>query len=233
MEQKINRHWEVLSESCGVYVNKFHHFTTDTLLLAQFSKPRHGDICADFGTGCGAIPILWQSMGMTKECWGVEIQKDAADMAQESVNKNKLQERIKVICGDIKNHRDFLKHQSFDKISCNPPYKAAGAGIKNPEEALRIARHEDALTPEVLAQAAKYCLKFSGALYVCQRPERLTDYMTVLRSHGVEPKRLQIVQQSKKKHPSLFLLEARRGGNPGLHILPALMVDEWEGYNMI
>ena len=51
-------HWEPLGPSMKVLVNQNHRFNTDTILLAHFSMPGRGELCADFGTGCGTIPLL-------------------------------------------------------------------------------------------------------------------------------------------------------------------------------
>lgn len=223
--------WEKLSPSYGVYIGSEYGFTMDTLLLAEFSRPKKGELCADFGTGCGTIPILWHAHASPSQTFGIEIQQEAARQAERSVNKNGLQEKVLILCRDIREYREFLPHQKLDRIACNPPYKAGGAGLKNVSAARRTARHEESLTPVDIAKAAAYTLRFGGSLCVCQRPERLTDFMTIFRDHRLEPKRLQFVQQNQKSTPSLFLLEARLGGKSGLHTEPALMVEGWGGYN--
>ena len=57
-----------------------------------------------------------------------------------------------------------------------------------------------------------------GRFALCHRPERLADLLEALRSHGLEPKRLRLVCRRAGDVPSLLLLEARRGGRPGLDI---------------
>lgn len=225
--------WEQLSPSYGVYIGLEYGFTMDTLLLAEFSRPKKGEICADFGTGCGTIPILWQIHGAPGQIYGIEIQQEAALQAEHSIMKNGLQDNVKILCRDIRDFREFLPHQRLDRIACNPPYKAGGAGLKSTSAAKRTARHEEALTPLDIAKAAAYTLKFGGSLCICQRPERLTDFMTIFHDHKLEPKRLRFVQQNQKSAPSLFLLEARPGGKSGLHMEPALIVEDWCGYNGI
>lgn len=223
--------WEQLSSSYGVYIGTKYGFTMDTLLLAEFSRPKKGEICADFGTGCGVIAILWQIYASPDQTYGIEIQQEAALQAERSVRKNGLQDSIMILCRDIRDYREFLPHQKFDRIACNPPYKARGAGLTNVNAAKRTARHEETLTPLDIAEAAAYTLRFGGSLCVCQRPDRLTDFITIFHQHKIEPKRLRFVQQNQESAPSLFLLEARLGGKPGLHTEPALMVEAWSGYN--
>lgn len=225
--------WEELAGGYGVFIGPEHGITTDTLLLAEFSMPSKGDCCADMGTGCGAIAILWCALAAPEQIYGIELDKAGAEQASASVEKNGLGGKISILNRDIRQHRDFLGHQSLDKIACNPPYKALGAGLQNRDGQRSTARHELSLTPEDLAKAAAYALKFGGSISICQRPERLTDYMTVFRANNLEPKRLRLVQQHREKQPSLFLLEARKGGKPGLRAEPTLFVEDWLGYNKI
>ena len=51
----------------------------------------------------------------------------------------------------------------------------------------------------------------------------------IFREYGLEPKKLRLVQQRQNSAPMLFLLEARRGGKPGLQILPTLLVEDENG----
>lgn len=53
--------------------------------------------------------------------------------------------------------------------------------------------------------------------------------MEALRRAGLEPKRLRFVQQRPDKAPFLFLLQAARGGNPGLRVEPVLFVEDGKG----
>ena len=53
-----NIHIEPLGCGMEIFVSDTHHFSTDTILLADFSKPSGKKLCADLGTGCGTIPLL-------------------------------------------------------------------------------------------------------------------------------------------------------------------------------
>ncbi|MCD8128267.1 MAG: hypothetical protein LUD54_01605 [Oscillospiraceae bacterium] len=48
--------------------------------------------------------------------------------------------------------------------------------------------------------------------------------------HGMEPKRMRLVQYKAAYAPNLALIEARRGGKPGLNIeKPLILCDETGG----
>lgn len=161
--------WENLGKNCKVLVSKEHNFNTDTLLLADFSAPKKKDICADFGTGCGTIAILWEHRYNPQKIYAVELQELAYQQALSSVKENNF-ENIHLINDNINNYKNLFSHGSLSHIACNPPYKARGAGLKNDVDNLRIARHEDELSLKNLAKAVAFCLKFGGKFYICQRP---------------------------------------------------------------
>ena len=111
-------------------------------------------------------------------------------------------------------------------VTCNPPYKATGAGIKNPDNVLSVARHEVACNLEDIIAVSAKLLKTTGRLCMCHRPERLAELMSLLRQYKIEPKRLRLVCQRKGEEPWLVLVEGRRCGNTGLRIEPNLYIEE-------
>lgn len=226
MEHKI--HFEPLGKNCRVLVSDEHRFNTDTLLLADFSMPRHNEVCADIGTGCGTIPLLWRARGKLSSVTAVEIQSDAAALAERSVQENGFSGEIKVVCGDAKNYKEIFIHQSLDLMACNPPYFVLGSGFLS-EGTRKTARHEEELTLEALAGAAKFALKHGGRLCICLPVDRMAEAMAVFRANGLEPKRLRLVQSVPGKPPYLFLLECRRGGKTGLTAEPALILKNSDG----
>lgn len=221
---ELTGNWEPLGKEIWVFVTKEHRFNTDTILLANFASPKKKDVCADFGTGCGTIPLIWAEKFTPKKIYAVELQKQAALQGRMSFEKS--QKDIILIENDIRKYKEIFNNNQLDLIACNPPYKADGAGIKNSNENMKIARHEEELTLEDLAKSAKYSLKFGGRICICQRPERLADVICTFSKYGLEPKKLRMVQGNKDKAPALFLLECRLGGNVGMKVLPTLVIME-------
>ncbi|MEE1055931.1 MAG: tRNA1(Val) (adenine(37)-N6)-methyltransferase [Acutalibacteraceae bacterium] len=227
---KENEELQPLGEGINVIVSNEHHFFTDTILLADFSKPLKREIAVDLGTGCGTIPLLWNRENPPKHTYAVEIQQNGADMAQRSVELNNFQDKITVINEDLRNLKGKLTFGSFDVVVCNPPYKPIGTGIVSQGVSHSIIRHESSCTIEDVVKTASGLLRFGGRFCLCLRPERLTDVITAMRNNLLEPKKLRMVQQRKNKAPKLFLIEGRRGGKPGgLNVLPALFIEDDEG----
>ena len=77
-------------------------FGMDAVLLSGFTKVHKGEQVLDLGTGTGIIPILLEAKTEGMHFKALEIQKESADMAERSVRLNHLEEKIDIICGEIK-----------------------------------------------------------------------------------------------------------------------------------
>ncbi len=227
---KKDERFEPLGNGIEIIVSDDFHFTTDTILLADFARHKKTDKAVDLCTGCGTIPMLWMRNAPPKQVYAVEIFETGADMLRRSAQHNSLSEKITPICADLKDLKGKVPFGSFDLVTCNPPYKLSGGGVASAGEHELFARHEQGCTLEdVIATGAKL-LQFSGRLCICQRPERLTDAMELMRKYDVEPKRLRLVQGKLSKAPKLFLLEGKRGSKRGnLVVEPVLVVEEENG----
>ena len=199
-------------------------FGMDAVLLSGFARAKEGDRVLDLGTGTGIIPILMEAKTQAAHFTGLEIQHESADMAARSVSLNHLEGKIEIVTGDIKEAVSLFGAASFDVVTCNPPYMTEHHGLTNPEAPKAIARHELLCTLEdVISQAARL-LKPGGNFYMVHRPFRLVDIITLLRTYGVEPKRMKMVYPFVDKEPNMVLIEANRGGRPRLSMEKPLIV---------
>lgn len=57
---------------------------------------------------------------------------------------------------------------------------------------------------------------------MCNRPERLADVITAMKSNDIEPKRIRFVANNPEQSPWLFLIEGKKGSKPFLKIEPPL-----------
>lgn len=207
-------------------------FGMDAVLLSGFARAKDGARVLDLGTGTGIIPILLLAKTGAAHLTGLEIQADSADMARRSVALNGLEEKIDIVTGDIREAGRIFDAASFDVITCNPPYMIGEHGLKNPEDAKAIARHEILCTLEdVVSQAAKL-LKPGGKLFLVHRPFRLAEIMATLKAYKLEPKRMRLVYPFVDKEPNMVLLEAARGGRPRMTVEKPLIVYREPGVYM-
>ena len=71
--------------------------------------------------------------------------------------------------------------------------------------------------------AAVLLLACAGIYLNWLRGQSAVDLTDTLRQSRLEPKRLRFVQHTAADAPSLLLLEARKGGRPGLTVEPPLL----------
>lgn len=204
-------------------------FGMDAILLSHFANIPLNARVMDLGTGTGIIPILMSAKTNASKIVGLEIQKDIAEMAQRSVCMNGLQDKISILCGDIKNISHEFEKASFDCVVSNPPYMSPNSGIINPDISRAVSRHEIMCTFEDIIKAGDHLLIPRGKLTVIHRPHRLVDLLYFMRQNGIEPKRLRMVFSFKNSSPSMVLIEAIKGEKPNLTVLPPLYIYNTNG----
>ena len=208
-----------------IYVSEDHRFGTDAFLLADFADPApHHKVC-DLCTGCGIVPLIMCrniSKKPPKEIYGVEIMPEAVELFDKSVAENNLSDRIKPVLCDLKDPQG-VPREYFDIVTVNPPYWKKGSGEERLSDAQAAARHEILCNIDDVMKTASSLLKFGGSLKLCQIPLRLADVICSMRSHGIEPKVMQNVVNRKGGKPWLVLISGKKGGKPGMELLPEII----------
>ena len=117
-------------------------FGVDAVLLSWFASVREGEQVLDLCTGTGVIPILLTAKTQGMHFTGLEIQQEVADMAARSVTLNGLEQRVDIVCGDVKEASQLFGGASFQVVTVNPPYMAGGSGLVGGDYSKAVSRHE-------------------------------------------------------------------------------------------
>ena len=205
-------------------------FGIDAVLLADFAKLTKKDVCIDLGCGNGIIPLLLTAQSSCQKITGIEIQSESAELALRNVKLNSLEDRIKIINGDIKKISEYFEPNRATAVVSNPPYfNTKDSKEKNQSEKLTASRHEEECSLEDVIKAASYLLNSSGCFYLIHRPERLAEIFTLLKACSLEPKEMRLVQSFKNTEPKLVLIKSVKSAKPGLKIMSGLTVYESAG----
>ena len=145
-------------------------------------------------------------------------------MARRSVAYNGLQELIHITTGNIAEASSLFGCSSFDAVVTNPPYMNDKHGLKNPDMAKAIARHEILCSLEDVVRESSRVLQPKKSLFMVHRPFRLAEIFQTLQKHHMEPKRMRLIHPYLKKEPNMVLIEAVKDGNPMIKIEPPLIV---------
>ena len=204
-------------------------FGMDAVLLSSFAKVKEGEVALDLGTGTGILPILLEAKTEGSHFTGLEIQTESAEMAGRSVLLNGLTDKIDIIEGDIKEAAKLFGKGSMNVVTSNPPYMTNHHGLKNPNDAKAIARHELLCSLEDVISQTAAVLKPMGRCYFVHRPFRLVEIITLMRQYKLEPKRMRLVYPFVDKEPNMVLIEGVKGGGPQLTVESPLIVYEAPG----
>ena len=205
-------------------------FSLDSVLLPNFvTVNKKIQNILDIGCGNAPIPLILSTRTKAKII-GVEIQKEVAYLAENSVEINKLNEQIEIINEDIKVLSEKWPTEMFDLITCNPPFfKVSKDSNLNKSDYQTTARHEINLTLEQLIKISCKLLKNKGVLGIVHRPERFLEIVLLLKKYNLEPKKIQFVYPKENKEANILLIEAKKNGNPGLEIKEPLIVHNKNG----
>lgn len=213
--------------SIDIYVDENHRFGTDAILLGDFASPRSDMTVCDLCSGCGIIPLYFCKKKPPKKIYGVEIQKSAAELFACSVRENGLEERVFPInedLTDLEALRAYIPQGSVDVVTANPPYYKANSGKERLSREQRIARHEIACNLEQVIKAADFLLKYGGTVKLCHLPERLPEIFYFMQKYKIQPKKLTLVCNKREEKPWLALVSGKKGGKPGLDVVPCLVM---------
>ena len=199
------------------------NFSLDSVLLPNFVT-LNKNIKNILDIGCGNAPIpLILSTKTSALITGVEIQKDVYDLAVKSVKINNLENQINIINADINELYNKFETESFDVITCNPPFFKVGEQSNlNKSDYKTIARHEVKLNLDDIFKISKKLLKNNGYVAIVHRPERLLDILESMKKYNIEPKKIQFIYPKTNMEANILLVEGKKNGNKGLKILPPI-----------
>lgn len=181
-----------------------YRFSVDSILLLDFIRLKNYEKIIDLGTGSGIIPLLLFGKKKGLSIYGIEIQKDLADMARRSVELNKLQNDITIIQEDFRNLKNIFKNQQFDVVVSNPPYISMGQGKINPLSSRAIARHEIKGDLEDIISVSNHLLKNKGRIYLIYKSAKLIKLVMALKNIALNQRLLNLFIQDREKMRILY-----------------------------
>lgn len=208
---------------------KGYRFSIDAVLLAGHVKAKSGDRILDVGTGSGIISLILAYRNPQIMIYGVEVQKSLADTASLNIKDNKIEDRVKIICADIKNLDINMTSGLFDIIVSNPPYRKAASGRINPDNQRAVARHEIDITIGDILKAASRLLYISGRVIIIYPSERIADIVAQMRLSGIEPKYFRFIYSKSNSESKLVIVEGVKGGAPGAIVGSPMVIYNEDG----
>ena len=201
-------------------------FGTDAFLLAAFIKNAPRTHTVDLGSGTGILPLLLLTKGKIKSATAVEVQPAFADLVARNATLNNLGDKITPLCADVREIRPETVGGEVGLVISNPPYMKCTSGKRNESDEKYIARHEVCGSIADFCASAARLLKHGGKFVCVWRPDRLTDLLSAMQEHRLEPKRMTFVHADAESEPCSVLIEAIKGGAPSVRISKPLILYE-------
>ena len=199
-------------------------FGTDAFLLAAFVKPAPRTHAVDLGSGTGILPLLLLAKGKIKCATAVEVQPAFADIIARNAELNGFGDKIAPLCANVCDLRPEHIGGEVALVISNPPYMKCTSGKRNESDEKYIARHEVCGGIADFCACAARLLKHGGKFVCVWRPDRLTDLLSAMHDHRLEPKRMTFVHADTESEPCSVLIEAVKGGAPAVRVSKPLIL---------
>ena len=213
-----------VTDTLTVYQQKgVFSYGTDAVLLVDYvagqvlalSSKKMCDLCS----GTGIIPLMLcdKFRGLTASA--VEINSKAAELSGKSAKASGLDEKFEVYNRNLKDVKEFLPPESFDFVTCNPPYMTADCGKMCDNEDITLARHEIACNISDVFAAAFHLLKTGGCIYVVYRTDRLSSLMSAAKENRFEIKDMRFYKMKKSNDfCELVVCKAKKNASEGMKV---------------
>lgn len=229
MDERIQwNEFEVLEDMCmdGLKIvqdTRLYRFTSDSVLLSKFAKPKKRDVVADFCAGSGIVGFHFYALHREKfpqmPVTLFEMQEDLLNLARKTAKYNGF-DNFSFVQGKL---QELPKEydEKFSLVLCNPPYERGG--FDNDEYHKAVCRKELTIRLEEIAKAASRALKFGGRLCMLHRADRLAEVCYTLHDAKLEVKKIQFVGGRYGSKPYLVMVEGVKGGKPNTEILQTIV----------
>ncbi|MBR5662091.1 MAG: methyltransferase [Bacilli bacterium] len=214
--------------------DKYFKFSLDSVLLAEYVNltNRTKNIIELCSGNCAVSMIL--STKTNAKITAVEVQKEIYELGKESIEYNKLSDKINLVLSDVKDVKNYFPGNNIDVIVCNPPYfKKDSTSYINDDKVKAIARHELLISLDEIIQISSNILQKDGELYLVHRPERLDEIINCCFKYNINVKNIQLVSTKDGKEPTLVLVKCVKGSNPGIKIRPIISIQDRKTFKNI
>lgn len=193
---------------------------TDAVLLGAWAFEALGfgassDLRAlDIGCGTGVLSLMLAQRFAQRftglSVLGIDIDADAAAEAAANFSRSPWGARLEAFQTDFREFAASAEAGTYDLIISNPPFFTGGA--QAPDDARRIARHQESLGLHDLMDGAAHVLAPEGILAVVLPADKADEARAEAALARLEPTRECIVATTPRKPPRRILMEFRHSG---------------------
>ena len=210
LKDNLSKDYLPLHQDIVLYQHKkMFRVNTDTSLLGNYLKVNKEDSVLDIGTNNGAL-LLYASLYYPSKLVGIDINSEALEIARLNSESNNIS-NFELVHSNIK---DYISKEKYDVIVSNPPYfNTQNESLKNNNEYLKMARHEEYLLLEDLIKGVSINLKEDGIFYLIHTAPRLEEIKRYLNKYSLYIKEYTKVRDVNKENDHVVLLTINKDIN--------------------
>ena len=210
LKDNLSKDYLPLHQDIVLYQHKkMFRVNTDTSLLGNYLKVNKEDSVLDIGTNNGAL-LLYASLYYPSKLVGIDINSEALEIARLNLESNNIS-NFELVHSNIK---DYISKEKYDVIVSNPPYfNTQNESLKNNNEYLKMARHEEYLLLEDLIKGVSINLKEDGIFYLIHTAPRLEEIKRYLNKYSLYIKEYTKVRDVNKENDHVVLLTINKDIN--------------------
>lgn len=184
------KQFAVDDSGCGMKI------CSDSVLLGAWFAGEYPSAkrIADIGTGSGVIALICAQYCPDAFIQAIEIDNQAANVAQNNFKKSNWANRLNVLEGSFEN---FESIEEQNLIISNPPYFTNGE--KSGDNSRAQARHQDGLSYETLISFARRHLTPNGHLGLISPSEFENDIIFAAEIAGLKLRRICHIHSAPEK----------------------------------
>jgi tRNA1(Val) A37 N6-methylase TrmN6 len=148
-----------------------HRWSLDDLVTAWIASRRQDPARAlrvlDLGCGLGSVLLMvaWKLPRAT--VIGIEAQPDRAAMGRRSIAYNGVEERCRIVDGDLRDAELLAREAPFELVTGTPPYFPRGTGTESAKPHALPCRFEVRGGVEAYLEVARRVVAPGGEIVVC------------------------------------------------------------------
>jgi tRNA1Val (adenine37-N6)-methyltransferase len=159
----------------------------------SFGKKLIINNCLDIGAGTGLLSLMLLQKNPLIKVNAIEIDKEAAEQANENVAASPWKENISVINADVRN---FVPGEKFDCIISNPPFYENE--LRSDNEKKNLAHHGNELKLEALLHFITKNLAEGGSFFLLLPYKRNEEIKKLFSNNQLHVASICFVRQSAK-----------------------------------
>lgn len=192
---------------------------SDTSILGMFLDPLNSKTVLDIGTNTGAL-LLYALDKKAKHLIGVDINKDALDLAKENISN--YTKDFKLYHKDVRE----LDIDEVDVIICNPPYFEMNNVTKDLK--LRDAMFEESLPLNDLFDTYRRLLKNNGEVYMIYPTDRFPELYECIKDHKMKIMKMRFIHDKNSLYALRVLVKLKIGKMTKVRILSPIIIEDGE-----